>query len=124
MSDNGRPPTSVEGLNPAAHEARVLSVLSPTELTIDTPSVVPLSGQPYVLSDRVDVEPGPMYNYFLRLAWKNVRQMLRMEGSQQEYRELADAMMLAKEADSRYHGHQGALSGNRGVRNYRVNKNG
>lgn len=84
------------------HESIVDNVASATSLTLK--DVVPetLSGVKYVISSIVDIEGESMTNAFNRLCEKHMAVKMNMESKGEYVRLAQQALVQAKEADSRY----------------------
>ncbi len=94
-------PTGPAGANPAATERIVVSVESATSLTVDSALTDTFTGVKYLISDPVDIEEGAMFTALLRCCEAQVtigRIMKNLPAAQAMYRE---ALILAREADSR-----------------------
>lgn len=102
-------PTGLDGINPYSVERRVLSVESPTSLTVEGAFAETATRVRYTLSSPVDIERGAMRVLLTRLVEKSLRQGSRLEAVSGEPSELARAIAAAKEADSRYYGRQGVF---------------
>ena len=100
-ADSVNPPTDLVGPNPAIYEGVVLAVASASSLTADTPSPSTLGSVQYVISDPVDIEVGAMLNALLRCC----EYQLALTRSRADVAQLAaqyrEALILAREADSR-----------------------
>ena len=104
VSGNAKPPSgplgSLAGYNPAALEATIIGYVSPTVVTIDTPSPSLLSAVNYYVSDPVDFEPGAMLNAFLRCQEKCLAKLRTLKVQPQAQQDYLFALEQAKAAAS------------------------
>lgn len=112
FSNSDLPPTSVIGCidnpgvgidNPYFAQRKIVSVASATSLTIDSAvsTTTSLSSRKYQISDPIDVEPGSMFNYFLRLAEAEFATLITAKDARQRAELLPMQLREAMGADSR-----------------------
>lgn len=106
-------PTGLSGVNPYQVERQIVSVQSPTALTVDGPIAQTISNCTNIVSDPIDLEPGAMQNALFKLAQRTLRSTLRMKPLPGEDAEVERALAAARDADTRYFGHEGAGRNNR-----------
>lgn len=94
-------PTSRSGDNPPAYERVVLSVDSPTQLTLDDLIDETLTGVKYICSDPVDVETNTMMTALLRGVEAQLGVSRRLADRDELQAEYIRELLLAREADSR-----------------------
>lgn len=94
-------PTGREGGNPAAIERIVLSVDSPTSLTMDDVADDDLTDVLYLMSDPVDIEAGAMRTVLLVCCEAQAAKTRRMNDRGEAEQEYRSALIRAREADSR-----------------------
>jgi hypothetical protein len=83
------------------HERRVVKVNGATSLDVDNALSETLSTAKYVISDPVDVEEGAMLNAFFRACERQVAMIRHTKDKPDAQALYAEALTLAKEADSR-----------------------
>ena len=95
-------PTGIDGTNPFLFERTIVEVVSSTSVIIDDPNTEQgLTATKYVISDVVDIEDGAMLECLLRCFERELATNRRKEAialSQQLYEQ---ALIVAREADSR-----------------------
>jgi len=99
--DPTKPVTGKPGPNGPALERQVVSVDSPTQLTLDDVAEDNLSRAQYLMSDPADVETGAMYSALLRGIEAQMAKSRRMQDRAQAEGEYVKALIRAREADSR-----------------------
>ena len=104
-------PTGWEGGYPAVLERTIRSVTSATALTLTDTADRTLSAVKYRISDPIDVEDGAMAEAFLRCAEYHAGLLRRYEKMPMLKQAYVDALILAKEADSRSWASQSPSSG-------------
>ena len=100
-------PTGPAGANPAAAERIITAVASTTSLTVDSVLTDTFSGVKHLISDPADIEEGAMFTALLRCCEAQTtitRLMKNLPQAQASYR---DALILAREADSRSYARRG-----------------
>lgn len=100
-SDSTNQPEGLEWQNPYAEERVITAFTSATSVTVDTAWTSAHTGVKYIISDPVDVEDGAMMNAFLRCCEKQVATSKTMRSLGQAEKAYMDALILAREADSR-----------------------
>jgi hypothetical protein len=100
-ADNKNYPTDFGGDSPYAQEATILSVQSPTQLTVDNPIGLSYTNVLYRISDPIDVERGAMYEAFIRCAEMHASIQRSLKDREQARQTYEKALVVAKEADSR-----------------------
>jgi hypothetical protein len=101
-------PTGPSGTNPAAFEALITAVPTPSSLTIAVNAPLTLSGVKHAISDPIDIEPGSMYTLLIRECEKQMRILRRMRALPEELQLYAEAQTKAWEADARNIGRRAA----------------
>lgn len=94
-------PTGWSGSNPYLMERNILSVDSPTQLTVDDTAIQTLSNVAYRISDPVDVEETAMLDAFLRCVEKHIALMKNMKDAPLRAQMYEQALLFAKDADAR-----------------------
>lgn len=94
-------PTGVTGDNPFEIQRTIIAVNSATELQMDRLSSQTFTDAKYTISDAVDVEDGAMLTGFFREVEKELRIARRMKPAEGEEERYMQAIMQAREADSR-----------------------
>lgn len=103
-NDSKNVPTGRGGVYPYKAERRILSVESPTALTVDGVFAVTATKVRYAVSDPVDIEGGAMEDAMYKLAERRLRAFLRMKPIPGEESEVLRCLAAARDADSRYTG--------------------
>jgi hypothetical protein len=101
-------PTGLGGLNPAAFEAIITAVNSPTSITIGVNAPLTLTGVKESISDPIDIEPGAMSVFMMRECEKQMRILRRMRSLPEENAVYMEAQTKAWEADARNIGRRAA----------------
>ncbi len=94
-------PTGRSGINPFNSERTVMTVSTPTLLITDQLYTATSAGDKYEISDPLDVEDGTMLDAFLRLCELELTTIRRMEGRTSVMKSYLEAVIMAKETDSR-----------------------
>ncbi len=100
--DPTKPATGWVGENPPQAERIVTAVSSTTQLTLDETVSFTAGSAYYSISDPVDVEPGAMLTGLLRCCEHQMSQARHMKDRAEVQRDYNAALILAREADSRY----------------------
>jgi hypothetical protein len=95
------PPTGIVGPNPAQVEGVITQVNGPTNVTIDMPSPVTLGGVEFIVSDPVDCEPSAMLTALYRSCEYQMALSRNRKDAPQVLASYKDALIQAREADSR-----------------------
>lgn len=94
-------PTSWIGATPPAVEVRILEVVSPTELRVESPVAAAHSEVRYIISDPVDIEQGAMLNALLRGIEKHLHIARSIKEKPDAFAAYDMALREAQAADSR-----------------------
>jgi hypothetical protein len=100
-SDNVSLPTALWGSNPYAVERVVTAVTSPTALVVDEMMPATVGPVKYVISDPADIEDGAMSTALLRGCEFQAAMARHMKDRPEAASAYRDALILAREADSR-----------------------
>lgn len=101
VSGSAQPPTGYTGPNPSVFESIILAVTSPTSLTTYDPSPVSISSAVYLISDPIDIEIGAMLNGYKRGCEMQISMNRTLKDKPSAKLQYRDALVEAKEADSR-----------------------
>lgn len=99
--DSTNKPTGVVGSEPAAQERVVMSYTSATEVSVDTAFDQTLTGVKFVISNPLDLEEGAMLTAFWRCVEKELGVLRKMKDRDELFNLYRQALILAREADSR-----------------------
>lgn len=94
VSYDGNKPSAPDGNNPPQYEYLVKTADSGTQLTLRSAATATVTNRGYLLSGRLDIEPGPMFHYLCHLAMRLLRIGLRINligGEAEEYKAAKDA---------------------------------
>lgn len=97
-------PTPGWGANPFDVERVITNVASTTSLTVDTAIAAAHTGVKFVISDPIDIEEGAMLTAFWRCVEHQATIARIMKNQDRADRAWIDALILAREADSRSFG--------------------
>jgi len=101
ISQTAELPTAPWGSNPPAVSRIVVAVNSATSLTLDDTVSETMTNVPYLISDPVDIEDGAMMTALLRCCERQMGVARSKEDRQILEKAWIDALILAREADSR-----------------------
>lgn len=104
-------PDGLGGDNPYVNggvERTIMDVTSTTAITVDATISTTYSGVKYRISDPVDIEDASMLAAFQRCAEREVSLTSKMKDRQLAEQDYVRALILAREADSRFFGEQRA----------------
>jgi len=100
-ADASGPPSGLDGLEVYAYEGRIVSVISPTQATMDAPAPIATTGVSFRLSDPIDIQDLHQ-TLIARSAERNLAtsriMSKQMPGANAAWNE---ALVLAQEGDSR-----------------------
>ena len=99
--DSARAVTGQTGQNPYYQEATIISVESPTGLTLDAAALLTSAKTTYVVTDPADIDETVAGRLVLREVEQQCRIITRMESTRLEVRYYSDALQDARAADSR-----------------------
>lgn len=99
--DNSGPPDGIDGLNPYAYEGNILSVQSATVCVVDAAVPTSYTGVSYRVSDPIDVEDYAMFTAYVRCCEKHAAAQRLMKQAPMAAQAYENALVVAKEADSR-----------------------
>lgn len=103
--DNQNDPTGEFGNNVYAHESLIDAVGGDQSLTLRTAIGTALTKSKWCVSSLIDIAYGPMWEYLLREVEKQFRSVNRMQPyNREELSNYAEALITARENDSRYNG--------------------
>lgn len=102
--DETAAPTGLFGNNPFAVESQILTYNTAESLTLSVSQSLALTRSKYNISSLLDCADGPMWDYLLREAERQFRTVTRMAASREEMGMREQALVRAKEDDSRYTG--------------------
>lgn len=104
LSENSSTPTGRHGANPFVAERVIMSRASATSVEADQDFADSYSGVGYTISSPLDIEPGSMLTAFLRCCEKEIAIQRRLKDRREVIEIYRDALIMAKETDSRYTG--------------------
>lgn len=99
VSYDAKPPTAFDSVTPPQYEYRIESVESATSLTLAEAATATVTKRGYTISSRLDVAEGPMFNFLVQMAMKNLRVNLRIDRMGDEVNEYERAEKEAREQD-------------------------
>lgn len=107
--DTGKLPTGITGNNPFEIQRVIIACASTTSITLDRVVPQAFTNAKYTISDPVDIEDGAMLTGLFREIEKELRIARRMKTTQQEEMRYKEAIIQAREADSRHFGTRHAV---------------
>lgn len=103
VSYDSTPPTGFDSINPPQSEYLIDSFTSTTSLQLTTPATDTVVARAYVISSRVDVADGPMWNFLVQMGYKALRIADRINAVAEERGEYERAAMEAKSFDGQHY---------------------
>lgn len=99
VSYDQKPPTAFDSVNPPQFEQLIESYVSSTAMTLREAAAYTVNKRAYVISSRLDLMDGPMFDYCVQMGMKRLRIGLRINMVSGEDKDYERAERAAKDAD-------------------------